>query len=188
MEMEQDDQFVTVVITQLVKPGCETAYEAWLKDITSVARTYIGHMGTNVIRPQLGVRNEYVIIFRFDGYENLKAWMTSRDRESWLTQAKPLIESDPQIQEISGLEAWFSLPGQPLKTPPRYKIALLTWGAVFVLINLLSTFLVPLLRGLPPLIISLIITITMVLLLTYVVMPRISRLFSSWLYPKSRKV
>jgi len=184
MEMEQDDQFVTVVITQLVKSGCETAYEAWLKDITSVARTYIGHMGTNVIRPQLGVRNEYVIIFRFDGYENLKAWMTSRDREYWLTQAQSLVESDPHVQQISGLEAWFSLPGQPLKTPPRYKTALLTWAAVFVLINILSTFLVPLLRGLPPLIISLLVTIIMVVLLTYVVMSRVSRLFSWWLYAK----
>ncbi|MCL6754641.1 antibiotic biosynthesis monooxygenase [Nostoc sp. CCCryo 231-06] len=186
--MEQDDQFVTVVITQLVKPGCETAYEAWLKDITSVSRTYLGHLGTNVIRPQLGVRNEYVIIFRFDGYENLKAWMTSRDREYWLTQAQSLVESDPHVQQISGLEAWFSLPGQPLKTPPRYKTALLTWAAVFVLINILSTFLVPLLRGLPPLIISLLVTIIMVVVLTYVVMPRVSRLFSFWLYPKSRKV
>ncbi|MCC5643196.1 antibiotic biosynthesis monooxygenase [Nostoc sp. CHAB 5824] len=185
--MEQDDQ-LTVVITQVVKPGCETAYEAWLKDITRVSRTYLGHLGTNVIRPQLGVRNEYAIIFRFDGYENLKAWMTSRDREYWLNQGKHLVESDPDVQQISGLEAWFSLPGQPLKTPPRYKIALLTWGAVFVLINLLNTFITPLIRGFPPLIISLIITITMVLLLTYVVMPRVSRLFNSWLYPKLRKV
>ncbi|MGJ5630632.1 antibiotic biosynthesis monooxygenase [Nostoc sp. CALU 1950] len=186
--MEQDAQFVTVVITQLVKPGCETAYEAWLKEITRVSRAYMGHLGTNVIRPQLGVRNEYVIIFRFDGYENLKAWMTSRDREYWLNQGKHLVESDPHVQQLSGLEAWFSLPSQSLKTPPRYKIALLTWGAVFVLINLLSTFIVPLLRGLSPLIISLIVTITMILLLTYIVMPRVSRLFSFWLYPKSRKI
>ncbi|PHM06309.1 antibiotic biosynthesis monooxygenase [Nostoc sp. 'Peltigera malacea cyanobiont' DB3992] len=188
MEIEQNDQFVTVVITQLVKPGCETAYEAWLKEITRVSRTYVGHMGTNVICPQLGVRNEYVIIFRFDSYENLEVWMTSRDREHLLNQGKHLVESAPYVQKISGLEAWFSLPGQPLKTPPRYKTALLTWGAVYVLINLLNTFLVPLIRALPPLIISLIITITMVLLLTYVVMPRVSRLFSFWLYPKSRKI
>ncbi|WP_392532788.1 antibiotic biosynthesis monooxygenase [Nostoc sp. C117] len=186
--MESDDQYVTVVITQLVKPGCEKAYEAWLKDITSVSRTYAGHMGTNVIRPQLGVRSEYVIIFRFDSYENLKAWMTSEDREFWLNKGKPLIESDADVQEICGLEAWFSLPGKPLKTPPRYKTALLTWSAVFVLINLLNTFLVPLLRGLPPLIISLIVTIIMVVLLTYFVMPRVSRFFSFWLYGKSPKV
>jgi antibiotic biosynthesis monooxygenase (ABM) superfamily enzyme len=53
-----------------------------------------------------------------------------------------------------------------------------------VLINILTTFLVPLLRGLPPLIISLIVTIIMVVLLTYVVMPRVSRLFRWWLYAK----
>lgn len=111
MEMEQDEQFVTVVISQLVKAECENAYEAWLKDITSVARTYLGHLGTNVIRPQLGVRNEYVIIFRFDNYENLKVWMTSRDREYWLNQAQSLVESDPYVQQICGLEAWFSIPG-----------------------------------------------------------------------------
>jgi len=145
-------------------------------------------MGTNVIRPQLGVRTEYVIIFRFDGYENLKAWMTSRDRAYWLTQAETLVESDPQVQQINGLEAWFSLPGQPLKTPPRYKTALLTWASVYILINLLNTFITPLLRGLPPFLISLIITVIMVLLLTYVVIPRVNLLFSFWLYPQSRKV
>ncbi|WP_427162529.1 antibiotic biosynthesis monooxygenase [Aliinostoc sp. HNIBRCY26] len=182
--MEQDDQIITVVITQVVKAGCETAYEAWLKNITSVARTYPGHMGTNIIRPLLGVRPEYVIIFRFDGYENMKTWITSRDREYWLAQGQSLVESEPHVQHISGLEAWFSLPGQPLKTPPRYKTALLTWGSVYILINLLNTFITPLLRGLPPLIISFVITVTMVLLLTYVVMPRVTRLFRSWLYPK----
>jgi len=184
MNMEQDEQFVTVVISQLVKPGSEDAYEAWVKDIVSVARTYTGHLGTNVIRPQPGVRPEYVIIFRFDSYENLKIWMESRDREYWLTQGKPLVQSDPYVQQLSGLEAWFSIPGQPLKTPPRYKTALLTWAVVYVLINFLGTFLTPLLRGLPPLIISLIISGIMVGMLTYIVMPRVSRLFSRWLYAK----
>jgi uncharacterized protein len=190
MEIKQDDQSVTVVISQLVKPGCEEAYVVWLQNIIGAVRNYTGQISVSVIRPQSGVRSECVIIFRFDGYENLKVWMTSRDREYWLNQGKHLVESDPQvqIQQISGLEAWFSLPGQLLKTPPRYKTALLTWAVVFVLINLLTTFVTPLLRGLPPLIISLIITITMVLLLTYIVMPRVSRLFSFWLYPKSRKV
>ncbi len=185
MEMEQGDQFVTVVISQIVKPGREIAYEAWLKEITSVSRTYPGHLGTNVIRPQAGGRPEYVIIFKFDGFENLQAWMTSRDREYWLSQAQNLVESDPHVQQISGLEAWFSLPGRPLKTPPRYKTALLTWAAVYVLINVLNMLITPLLRGLPPLIASLILTIIMVVLLTYVIMPRVSRLFSKWLYLKS---
>jgi len=183
--MEQEDQSVTVVISQIVKPGCESAYEAWLKDITGVSRTYLGHLGTNVIRPQLGIRSEYVIIFRFDSYEHLKIWMESRDRQYWLSQCQHLVQSEPHVQQLSGLEAWFSLPGQPLKTPPRYKTALLTWVVVYVLINLLNRLLAPLFGILPPLMISFIISATMVVLLTYVVMPRVTRLFSSWLYAKS---
>ncbi|PMB51733.1 antibiotic biosynthesis monooxygenase [Fischerella thermalis CCMEE 5201] len=183
--MEQEDQSVTVVISQIVKPGCEDVYETWLKDITGVSRTYPGHLGTNVIRPQPGVRSEYVIIFRFDSYENLKRWMESRDRKYWLSQAQHLVQSDPHVQQLSGLEAWFSLPGKPLKTPPRYKTALLTWAVVYILINLLNRLLAPVLGKLPPLIISLIISAIMVILLTYVVMPRVTSLFSSWLYGKS---
>ncbi|QLE54729.1 antibiotic biosynthesis monooxygenase [Nostoc sp. TCL26-01] len=182
--MEQNEQSVTVVISQLVKPGCEQAYEAWVKDIVSMSRTYTGHMGTNVIRPQSGIRSEYVIIFRFDHYENLKVWMESGDRQHLLNQGKHLVESDPHVQQISGLEAWFSLPGKPLKTPPRYKTALLTWAVVFVLINLLGTLLRPLLSSLSPLLASVITSGIMVVLLTYVVMPRVSRLFSRWLYGK----
>ena len=85
-------------------------------------------MGTNVVRPQPEIRPEYVVIFRFDGYENLKTWMTSNDREYWLARVRPSIASDPQIQQISGIEACFSIPGRALQTPPRYKMALLTWG------------------------------------------------------------
>lgn len=94
---------MTVVIAQQVKPGCEAEYEAWVRDIISVARTYTGHLGTNVIRPQPGVRPEYVVIFRFESYENLKVWMTSCDREYWLTKAKSIVQSDPHIQQLSSL-------------------------------------------------------------------------------------
>ncbi|BCL39723.1 hypothetical protein NSMS1_61700 (plasmid) [Nostoc sp. MS1] len=111
--------------------------------------------------------------------------MESSDRQYWLSQSQHLVQSEPHVQQLSALEAWFSLPGQPLKTPPRYKTALLTWVVVYVLINLLNKLLAPLLGSLPPLMISFIISVTMVALLTYVVMPRVTRLFSSWLYAKS---
>lgn len=124
------------------------------------------------------------MVFRFDNYEHLKTWMNSGDRQYWLTQAKSLVESDPHIQQISGIEAWFSIPGQALKTPPRYKMALLTWGAVYALINLLNTFITPLLKSFPHGIASLILCGMMVVLLTYVVMPQVTRLFRKWLYPK----
>ena len=186
MTTEDENQPVTVVINQLVKPGCEEAYEDLLRQIFRTCATYPGHQGTNIIRPQPGGDPHYVIVFKFDSYKNLTRWMESRDRSYFLEQFKPLIHSPPKIEQISGLEAWFSVPGQPLKTPPRYKTALLTWAAVFILINLLNTFLMPLLRGLPPIIATFILTVLMVLLLTYVVMPQVMRWFKRWLYPNSK--
>lgn len=183
--MDTINEPVTVIISQRVKPGRQVQFEAWVKDIIGVAKTYPGHLGTDVIQPQPCVQPEYVFIFRFDRYENLKTWMTSRDRKYWLAQADPLVNSDPQIRNISGLVAWFSLPGQLLKTPPRYKTALLAWAAVSVLINLLNSLLMPLLLVLPSWIGSLLISGIMTVLLTYVVMPRMTRLFSRWLYRHS---
>jgi len=108
--------------------------------------------------------------------------MTSRDRHYWVEQAKPLVASDPMIQQISGIEAWFSIPGQPLKTPLRYKMALLTWGVVYILINFLSLILAPIFQGLPALLASLILSGIMVVFLTYIVMPRVTQIFRSWLF------
>lgn len=181
--MEMATEPVTVVIAQRIKPGREAEYETWMSQIAHVASTYPGHMGTNIIRPQAGVRSEYVVVLRFDCYEHLKNWMTSRDRTYWIAQAESIVAAEPQIQELTGIEAWFSLPGQALKTPPRYKMALLTWGVVYVLINLLNRFVTPFLQLFPIWLRSLLICGIMVVLITYVVMPQVTRLLSQWLYP-----
>ena len=177
---------VTVVVAQSVKPGREADYEKWISSISRASNAYPGHLGTQVIRPQPGVRTEYVVIFRFDRYEHLRAWMTSRDRQYWLEQAQPLVAAEPEIQQITGLEAWFSLPGQFLQAPPRYKMALLTWAAVYGLISLLNRVIAPSLRVFPNWIATLIICGITVTLLTYLVMPQIAKLFKRWLYPNDK--
>lgn len=176
---------VTVVVAQRVKPGLEADYERWISHITQAAIAYPGHLGTNIIRPQLGVRPEYVTVFRFDRYENLKTWMTSRDRQYWLDQVQPLIAADAEIKQISGIEAWFSIPGKALTTPPRYKTTLLTGGVVYIVIGLLNQYVSPLIQTLPAWLQSLIICALMSGLLTYVLMPQVNRLFSPWLYRPS---
>jgi antibiotic biosynthesis monooxygenase (ABM) superfamily enzyme len=69
--------------------------------------------------------------------------------------------------------------------PPRYKMALVTWLGVFFTISILNRLLIPLLSGLPALLKSLIITGLTVILLTYLIMPRLTQLFRKWLYPVS---
>lgn len=183
--IEDENQPVTVVISQLVKPGCEQAYEQWMRGIANEAMKFEGHLGINKIRPQKGTRPEYVTIFKFDRYANLKKWMVSDVRKQWLAKSNQLVQDSPDVQLLNGMETWFTLPGKPLKSPPpRYKIAILTWVAVYVLLNTLTYVLAPLIRVFPAFVGQLLISLLIVVLLTYVVMPQITRIFSKWLYPK----
>jgi antibiotic biosynthesis monooxygenase (ABM) superfamily enzyme len=50
---------------------------------------------------------------------------------------------------VTGLESWFTLPGQPrTPPPPPYKMALLTWITIFPLITLVVELSGPLLEDL----------------------------------------
>ncbi|MEM0981559.1 MAG: antibiotic biosynthesis monooxygenase [Cyanobacteria bacterium P01_H01_bin.58] len=180
-----DIQPVTAVISQRVSRQHEAAYERWMHGISEAARQFPGHSGITVIRPEAGICIEFVIILRFDCYGNLKRWLDSEERQHWLDKAKPFIAKQDQVQILTGFETWFTLPARAVQgTPARYKMVILTTLAVFVAVNLFNPLLLPLLnRFLPRLLASLVVTYLVVLLLTYGVMPRLTKLFRRWLYP-----
>lgn len=180
---DKDNHQVTAVISHIVRPGREQGYEEWFRGIAADARTFKGHLGVSAIRPRDHAHPEYVVILKFDHYNNLKTWLESEVRQEWIERLQPLIEKPEAIQTLTGLETWFSLPNQPLKSPPRYKMALVTWLGVFVTLAVLSRLLSPILSGLPILLNQLITTGLVVLVLTYLVMPRLTKLFKKWLYP-----
>lgn len=176
---------VTAIISHVVRPEREQGYEAWFHGIAADARKFKGHLGVSTIRPQDHSHPEYVVILKFDCYGNLKTWLESDVRHEWIERLQPLIEQPESIQTLTGLETWFSLRNQPLKAPPpRYKMALVTWMGVFVTLTVVSRLLAPILSNLPILLNQLITTGLVVALLTYLIMPRLTRLFKRWLYPK----
>ena len=65
--------------------------------------------------------------------------------------------------------------------PPRYKLALLTWAAAYALITTFLALLGPAIAGWPLAVRTLFLSVTMVAALTWVVMPRLTRLFRPWL-------
>ncbi|MBM0745177.1 antibiotic biosynthesis monooxygenase (plasmid) [Phormidium sp. CLA17] len=180
-----EDSPVTAIISHVVRPGREQGYEEWFHGIGGDARKFKGHLGVSTIRPQDHSHPEYVVILKFDRYDNLKTWLESDVRHAWIERLQPLIEQPESIQTLTGLETWFSLPNQPLKSPPpRYKMAIVTWLGVFVTLTVVSRLLAPILSNLPILLNQLVTTGLVVALLTYLIMPRLTRLFKRWLYPK----
>ena len=182
------DPPVTVSITRRVRPGRETDFERSLEDILPTASRFPGQMGVNVFRPSAAGENEYVVIFKFDHVSNLQRWEESEERHRWHERIEPLVEGEPRRRVVTGLETWFTLPGQTTITPPpRHKMALVTWLAVYPLITAIFLFGGPLLLQLPLPLRTLLMTVVMVPAMTYVIMPGMARLFRRWLYPPERR-
>lgn len=180
--MLETNKQVTAVISHYIRSGRESGYEEWVRGISQAARRFEGHSGVTVLRPQPGSRAEYVIILRFDKYDHLCRWMRSPERREWIERAKPFIEKPENVQVLTGLEALVSLPHTTSSPPSKYKTAFVTWIGVFICVSLVGYFLAPYLAGLPYLLRQAILTGLVVILLAYVVMPRLTRLFSKWLY------
>jgi hypothetical protein len=86
---------------------------------------------------------------------------------------------------VTGLETWFTLPAQAgAAPPPPYKMALVTWITIFPLITAIVAITGPLLKDLPLAVRLGITTALAVPLMTWVVMPRVTRLLHRWLYPE----
>jgi antibiotic biosynthesis monooxygenase (ABM) superfamily enzyme len=178
-----DDPPVTAVASRRVKPGREREFEEWVSGILAAANKFPGYLGSEVLRPSDPEDDEYRIIFRFDHESNLHAWENSEERQRWLEQVRPLLHEE-KVDVLTGLETWFTLPSKPGEpAPPRYKMAIVTWLAVFPMVAVIFSLFGHWLDLLPMLLRTMVFTVVMVTLMTYVIMPRMTRLFSFWLYP-----
>lgn len=174
---------VTVSIARKVRPGEEAAYERWISDIVAAAAAYPGHMGASVLRPGPETDNKYVIIYRFDTYAHCRAWEESGERRALLDQLEGMVEGEDDVKRVTGLEFWFDLPEVPAAaTPSPHKMALTLTVVVYLMLSVVQWALSPVTAGLPPALALLIVVAVQVVLLTYVVMPRVTRLLKAWLY------
>ena len=183
-----DEEPVTVVFSRRIKPGREPDFENWLRGIIQEASAFPGYLGQNVIRPIDQNQPEYVMILRFDSYANLRRWEESPIRQRWLKLANKIADSDTKIQKTPGLEFWFTPPKRTAPAaPPRYKMVIVLTVVIFSLSILLSPALASLLRSLPPLLRQLLTIGIQVSLITYFIMPFLTRLLSRWLFTKFRE-
>jgi uncharacterized protein len=182
--VEQDPP-VTVVITRRVRTGCAAQYEAWLDRFQAAARGLPGYLGVTTQRPAPGAPLEYTSIVRFDSVANLHAFERSELRRRHLTEVHDLVEADATWKALTGLEFWFTPPaGTVVPQPSRARMAVVMIVVVFALVLTIGSAVTAAFPTLPyPLRLLLTITIE-VLLMTYWLMPQLSRRLAFWIYPR----
>jgi antibiotic biosynthesis monooxygenase (ABM) superfamily enzyme len=177
---------VTTIFARVVRPGNENQYEDWLAGISRTSSGFAGNRGTTILRPADG-RKEYVAITQFDTQHQLDEWLKSAERGNWLAKLESIDICSQQVMSLAGMERWFTLPSTSADhMPPPYKTAMLILLGLYPLVLVLDVVLSPFLAGLPgPLqvLISLMVSVAM---MVWIVLPRLTQLFSGWLHPKPK--
>ncbi|MFI7641626.1 antibiotic biosynthesis monooxygenase [Nonomuraea sp. NPDC049400] len=170
-----------VLVTRPVRAGRAREFEAWLEQIRSLAARH-GSQGMAVIPPLPG-STEYAIIYRFADAEAQRAWRSAPGRATLLAASADLAEAAPAERELTGLEGWFAPGDGALVRPPaRWKSWLVTLIALYVLLVTITALAEPLLAPLSIPVRFAVLLPVLTALMTWSVMPRLSRLLARWLY------
>jgi len=174
---------VKIILERQVHPGAESAFQRWAERYVAAARRFPNHQGSSVLSTASG--GSHFILLRFASSEALDAWQRSAEATALLREADAVSAAGPSSQVRSGLETWFTLPGMPApsKPPANWKMALTTWVALLPMVVALGYIFRPF--RLPVLLEQALSTIIPVVVLTWVVMPALTRLLYRWLYPET---
>lgn len=172
-----------MAFTRAIRPGKVAEFEAGVAGIAAAAGHFAGYLGTSIIRPYGGARPEYTVVIRFETSEHLKAWEEAPVRAEWVARLDALTLGEMKQARSHGLEYWFTPSDAPL--PPRWKMAILTWLALFPQVYWLPGLLRRIYGDQHPAVQTAASLAVIVALMTWVVMPVMTRLFSFWLAPES---
>ncbi len=176
------DTPVTIIVKRRPKPDRTEDFEKVMSGTTKDAMTFEGHLGANIIRPTKD-GDYYRIVFKFDSMRNYLAWEGSEIRQQWLKRYAEVELEEQEVEVLSGLETWFTLPGEEaLVPPPKYKMMIIVWFSIFPLSLFLNYCLIPFISEQHAVTQMAITSITLVALMTYIVMPLMAKLFHRWLH------
>ena len=181
---------VTALITRRVAPASAAGFEAAMAGMMAAAEHFPGHLGGQLVRPgDPGSGDEpmlYHVVFAFDCEAHLAAWESSPERAHWLKQVQPHTIGEER-HRVSGLDYWF-LPGAAgaaKAPPPRWKVAVVTWLGIFPTVLFLFLTVAPLLADWPLVPRTMVITVLVVVIMTWLVAPRLTRWLAGWLHPRA---
>ncbi len=175
----------TVVVSHFIKQDKKEDFEQALKQVIEKAKTYKGYEGIETIQVNNTEGNKYILLVRFNTQENYQAWATSNTRKTWSQQLKNYHIKNSKVRYQEGLEFWFSLPQMPVAQPPKkWKMAILTWMVIYPMVLLLSNLAAIYMDFAPLFLRMLLVSMLLVSLMTYFIMPKITTLFAFWIYKK----
>jgi uncharacterized protein len=138
------DKPIHIAITRRVRKTHVAEFERALADFASRSLAQPGVLGVHCLHPPPGSGStEYGIMRSFANPADRDAFYQTALYKEWLARIEPMVEGEATYRQLDGLEAWFRDSQSPM--PPRWKMALLTWVAVWPVSMLVPAILAPML-------------------------------------------
>ena len=174
---------IHIAITRRVRAGCEAEFQAALREFLQISFAHGGVLGASMLTPPPGSDSREIGILRtFASETERDAFYESPMFKTWENRVRTLTEGEPECRQLHGLEAWFRSGSKP---PPRWKMAVVTLLGVYPVSLLIGVLFSSTLKKLPMPLNLLVVSAIIVSMLTWVVMPFVTRLLHGWLNSSS---
>ena len=177
--LQRDVDPVTAVISVRVDPEHREEYLELYHEIDDAMSRAPGFIRTEMFEPVPDTQDDHVVVFTFDGREHLDAWLTSPERRVIIDRMQPFIRAPHTINVVGGFGGWFDLDagGEPKRWKQACVVLLALYPTVLA-ITLVDNWIIPD----PPLAIDVLIgNIIGVIILTWFLMPPLTKYLSPWL-------
>jgi antibiotic biosynthesis monooxygenase (ABM) superfamily enzyme len=177
---------VSVAVRRRILAKDASQMDAAVRDFLAFSAAQTGYEGMQVLRIPAGANIDYTLVARFRDQRARDNFKAQPAYSNWVSRLDGFAIDSTGIQERTGLEGWFSLPGV-MEGPPPWKMAVATWIGVNVVTTPLLLFLPKLLAPLGFPLGNLAFNVVVVAALTWVVMPLFVRIAQGWLYGAPHK-
>jgi uncharacterized protein len=170
----------TAVFARRVKPGRGAEYENLAREMVETSKEFPGQLAATVLHDPDSP--DYTLVYGFTDRPALQAWLDSPERRRLVRQADQLADQHLRLPPLTGLETWFTLPHRAtIKPPPPWKMWLVSLLAIYPLVVTFQVMIVPTIKTWPLLVRSAVLPLTLLTLMTFVVMPVVTRVVQPWL-------
>jgi antibiotic biosynthesis monooxygenase (ABM) superfamily enzyme len=179
-----DAALATVVVSHPVKPELEREFLDWQQRVTEAEQRFPGFSGAELFRPVPGVQEDWTAIYRFASTGDLERWLGSTERRQLLREGEHF--QDFNLRKItSSFGNWFSFAGDDAASvaPPSWKTALSVLVGLYPLVVVLTIAISEIWKSASLWQSLLLGNILSVSMLTWVVMPIVTRALRFWLAP-----
>ena len=176
---------IHVVITRRVKIGREGEFQKALLDFFQKSFAQNGVLGADMLTPPPGSNSrEFGLLRTFVDKKTRDEFFESGMFKAWEAKVRTLTDGEPVHRQLHGLEAWF----RSSSPPPRWKMAIATFLGVLPVATVLNVTLGPAILPWNFLLRTAVFNGCMIALLTWAIMPIMTRVLHNWLRSEPRKM